>query len=128
MCSGLDADGAQQEGWQISGAVVDISGDLGDRFGRAAGPRVIEARNRGRNALAPRRAATPSPATAAVLTVAPLTVGVLVSVLTLPVRAPVRLATVVLGRLGVLGRGAARFAGHPGNALCLLYTSDAADE
>ena len=54
----------------MSGAVVGISGDLGDRLGRAAGPRVIETGNRGRNAVASRRRAASVPATAAVFTVA----------------------------------------------------------
>src|SRR5215208_7118614 len=102
-CSGLDADGAQQEGRQMSGAVVGISGDLRDRLGRTAGPRVIEAGNRGRSVVASRRGAAPMPATAAVFTVAQLGVFPLATRFAVPVRAAVRFAFVVLGCLGAFG-------------------------
>ena len=75
----------------MSGAVVGISGDLGDRFGRAAGPRIIEAGNRGRNAVASRRSAAPVPATAAVFTVALLSVFLLATRFAVPV--PLRTQT-----------------------------------
>ena len=101
----------------MSGAVVGISGDLGDRFGRAAGPRIIEAGNRGRNAVASRRSAAPVPATATVFTVALLSVFLLATRFAVPVRAAVRFALVVLGCLGAFGRRAARLARHPRNAL-----------
>ena len=101
----------------MSGAVVGISGDLGDRFGRAAGPRIIEAGNRGRNAVASRRSAAPVPATATVFTVALLSVFLLATRFAMPVRATVRFALVRLGCLGPFGRRAARLACHPGNAL-----------
>src|SRR4051794_1033308 len=99
-CSGLDAGGAPQEGRQMSGAVVGISGDLGDRLGRAAGPRVIEAGDRGRNAVASRRGAAPVPASAAVFSVALLGVFLLATRFAVPVRAAVRFARVVLDCVG----------------------------
>ena len=70
----------------MSRAVVGISGDLGDRLGRAAGPRVIEAGHRSRNAVASRRSAAPVPATATVFTVALLSVFLLATRFAMPVR------------------------------------------
>ena len=101
----------------MSGAVVGIRGDLGDRLGSAAGPRVIETGDRGRNAVPSWRGAAPVSASATVFTVALLSVFLLATWLALPVRAAVRFARVVLGCLGAFGRRAARLARHPGNAL-----------
>src|SRR3954447_20899822 len=100
----------------MSGAVVGISGHLGARLGRAAGPRVIEEGNRGGNAVASRRGTAPVSATAAVFTVALLGVFLLATRFAGPVRAAVRFALVVLG-CRAFGRRAARLARHPGNAL-----------
>ena len=114
--SGLDADGAQQEGRQMSGAVVGISGacgtGLGARRGRASSRRATGAGTPSRRGGALRPCRRPP-----VFTVALLSVFLLGSRFAVPVRGAVRFALVGLGCLGAFGRRAARLARHPGNGL-----------
>src|SRR3982074_2856686 len=101
----------------MPGAVVDISGDLGCRRGRAARPHVIETGNRRRDAVAWGRGAASVPATAA-LAIVPLPAIPLLIVarFAVPGFALVRFAVEVTGHFGALGRRDAWFTAHPRNA------------